>query len=518
MEDLLDASAEEPGDGERQRQRGQVAAGLDRVDRLARDAQLLRRAGPGSGRAPRGAGAPRSSCCKATLSAVAVSRTFVTPAGADRTHLGCWRGRGESGRARRYARYPSAVEQRVSLPRDFMRLWASETVSALGDEVTGLALPLIAIGVLAASPIQLGVLGAAGSLPFLVLSLPVGAWLDRRAKRGVLIATDIGRAAILVAIPIAALAGALSMPLLYAVAFGVGVLAVPFGVAQRSYLPFVVPRELLGRANSRLEVTLSSVSVVGPTAAGAIIGLLGAPKAILLDCLSYLASAAFVVGIRSQEPPPDPSPGTRLRDEIVDGIRYVRHDPVLRALVLSGGIANGASAMWFTVYVLFMVRDIGLDAFGIGLVFGLSNLGFLVAATMMGRITDRLGIGRAMIAGQAFRAASILLIPLALVGHTPIILVIAGVVSQFATLVYIVNQRSLRQAITPDRLQGRVTASTLVVTLGIAPVGALVAGVLAEITSPAIVFVVAGLISSLSAVPLLVPEVRRRRSLVEESG
>lgn len=403
------------------------------------------------------------------------------------------------------------------LPRDFSRLWASETVSGLGDEVTALALPLIAIGILGASPIQLGVLGAAGSLPFLVLSLPVGAWLDRRAKRGVLITTDIGRGAILLLIPIAALAGLLSMPLLYLVAFGVGVLAVPFGVAQRSYLPFVVPRELLGRANSRLEVTLSSVSVVGPTAAGAIIGLLGAPRAILLDCVSYLGSAALVLDIRSKEPPPEPSPGTKLRDEIMDGIRHVRRDPVLRALVLSGGIANGASAMWFTVYVLFMVRDIGLDAFGIGLVFGLSNLGFLLAAAMIGRITDRLGIGPAMIAGQVFRAASILLIPLALVGHTPVVLVVAGVISQFATLVYIVNQRSLRQAITPDRLQGRVTASTLVVTLGIAPVGALAAGVIAEVASPALVFVVAGLVSCLSAIPLLVPEVRHRRRLVEES-
>lgn len=403
----------------------------------------------------------------------------------------------------------------TALPRDFSRLWAAETASALGDEVTGLALPLIAVSVLAASPIQLGFLAAAGSVPLLIMSLPVGAWLDRRAKRPLLIATDLGRAGILAIVPIAAAGELLSMPLLYVVSAAVGVLAVPFGVAQRSYLPFVVPRDLLGRANARLEVTLSAVSVIGPTLAGAIIGALGAPRAILLDCASYVASAVLVSGIRSTEPASEPSQGRKLRHEIVDGVRYVRREPILRALVLSGGLANGASAMWFTIYVLFLVRDIGLDPLGIGIIFGLSNLGLAVAAPTIGRITDRLGVGRAMIVGQVLRAGAVFLIPLSLIGPSRPVLVVAGVISQFATLLYLVNQRSLRQALTPDRLQGRVTASTLVVTLGIAPIGSLAGGLLAQVGSPAMVFVVAGLISSLSALPLLAPEVRRRRRLVE---
>jgi MFS family permease len=405
----------------------------------------------------------------------------------------------------------------AGLPRDFSRLWASETISALGDEVTGLAFPLIAISVLAATPIQLGILGAAGSIPYLLLSLPVGAWLDRRAKRGVLIATDVGRAAILVLIPIAAMLQVLSMPLLYLVAAAVGVLAVPFDVAQRSYLPFVVPREQLGRANSRLEVTLSSVSVIGPTLAGALIGVLGAPRAILVDCASYIASAAFVLGIPSQEPSPEPSKRRKLRHEIMDGVRHVRRDPILRALIVSGGLANGASAMWFTIYVLFLVRDVGLDPFEIGLIFGLSNLGFVIAAPTIGRMTDRLGIGRAMIVGQFVRSGAVLLIPLSLIGPPRPVLVIAGIISSFSTLLYLVNQRSLRQAMTPDRLQGRVTASTLVVTLGIAPIGSLAGGLLAQVASPMLVFVVAGLVSSLSTLPLLTPAVRGRRRLVEPS-
>jgi MFS family permease len=420
-----------------------------------------------------------------------------------------------SGRPLKDVEPETGVESR--LPRDFSRLWAAETASALGDEVTGLALPLIAIGLLAASPIQLGILAAAGSVPFLVLSLPVGAWLDRRAKRLVLIVTDLGRGGILALIPIAAAFQFLSMPLLYAVAAGVGVLAVPFGVAQRSYLPFVVPRALLGHANSRLEVTLSSVAVIGPTLAGAIIGVVGAPRAILVDCFSYLASATFVHGIESQEPPAEPRQGNRLHQEIADGIRYVLGQPVLRALVLSGGLANAASAMWNTVYVLFMVRQLGLDPLGIGLIFGLGNIGLVVAAPTIGRITNRLGIGRAMIAGQLLRACAVLLIPLALIGPSRPILVIAGIVSTFSTLIYLVNQRSLRQAMTPDRLQGRVTASTLVVTLGIAPIGSITGGLLAQLASPAAVFVVAGLISSLSTLPLLVPAVRRRRLLLEAS-
>lgn len=198
-------------------------------------------------------------------------------------------------------------------------------------------------------------------------------------------------------------------------------------------------------------------------------------------------------------------------------VATVLGQPVLRALVLSGGLANAAAAMWNTVYVLFMVRQLGLDPLGIGLIFGLGNIGLVVAAPTIGRITNRLGIGRAMIAGQLLRACAVLLIPLALIGPSRPILVIAGIVSTFSTLIYLVNQRSLRQAMTPDRLQGRVTASTLVVTLGIAPIGSITGGLLAQLASPAAVFVVAGLISSLSTLPLLVPAVRRRRLLLEAS-
>ena len=228
------------------------------------------------------------------------------------------------------AELAAAAPRRGSLwrHRDFMKLWSAQTITQFGDEITQLALPLVAVITLEADALQIGILGTFQFLPFILLTIPAGVWVDRMRRRPILIAADVGRALLLLSIPVAFVGGWLSMPQLYVVGFAVGCLEVFFDVAYQSYLPSVVEREQLVEGNSKLEISVAASSVIGPGIAGFLVQLVTAPFAIVFDALSYAGSVVMQLFIRRPEAGPEPhdpetGPRPSMRSEAAEGLRYV---------------------------------------------------------------------------------------------------------------------------------------------------------------------------------------------------
>lgn len=364
---------------------------------------------------------------------------------------------------------------------DFAKLWAAQTISLLGSQVTFLALPLTAIFLLDATPAQLGVVTALGALPDLVAGLHAGALVDRRRRRPLLIAADLGRALILASIPVAWLTDRLSMPLLYAVALGAGLLALVFDVAYQAFLPAIVPRDRLVDGNAKLELSRTAAEVGGPGLGGWLVGAFSAPVAIALDALSYLGSALLIAAIRAKEAalPSIPS-GRRLRSEIADGLRVVFADPRLRAVAGCRALLGFFNAMLEAVFVLFLARTLRLDPVSIGIVFAVGGAGFLVGSLLPERLAGRLGFGPTTVLALALVGIADLLVPLA--GSATVAAVPLLIAAQFlfglGLTVFNVNQASLRQAVVPDDLQGRAAATVRVLGAGPIPLGALAGGLL----------------------------------------
>lgn len=363
--------------------------------------------------------------------------------------------------------------------RDFLRFWAAQSVSHVGTQVSMLALPLIAALTLDASAFQVGVLAAAGQAPMLLIGLVAGAWVDRRHRRPVMMIADFGRAAVLLAIPIAAAFDALSMGLLYVVAFVAGTLTVFFDISYLSYVPVLVGRDGLVEANGKLEASSSIAQVTGPGLGGLLVALLTAPFAILVDAASYLASALFLSRIRAAEPPPAPAherPG--VLHEIKEGLKHVRHEPILRALAGCSAVTNLFGYAFLAVYVLYMADELGLGSTAIGLVFATGGVGAFVGAMLAGPVARRFGTGWTLIVSQFGFGFTGLFVPLAvLVPRYALPFVVASEFLQWLTLlIYIVNAISLRQRLTDHRIQGRVNATFTTVARGMQPLGSLLGG------------------------------------------
>ena len=403
---------------------------------------------------------------------------------------------------------------------DFLRLWAGQTVSMLGSQVTHLALPLTAALALDASPTEMGVLAAAGSAPVLVFGLFGGVWADRARRRPILIGTDLGRAALLATVPAAAAATGLRIEHLWVVACLTGLLSTLFDVAHASLLPSLVRREDLVDGNSKLEVSRSGAMIAGPGIAGLLVQALSAPVALLADALSFLASALLLAGIRTPEAAPEREVGRGVWSEAREGVRAVLGDPMLSAMATSLCLFNLFYAATGAVYVLFATRDLGISPAGLGLVFAAGSAAFPVGAAAAGWAGRRLGVGRAIVWGAVVSDLGFLLAPLA--GGPPAAALALLVASQLvATLggpVTAINQLSLRQAVTPDRLLGRVNGAMLAIALGAAPVGALVGGVLGEAIGlrPALLIGALGL--QLGAVRLLLSPLRSLTDLGDAAG
>lgn len=369
---------------------------------------------------------------------------------------------------------------------DFLRLWAGETISQVGTQVTLLAVPLVAITLLEASTLQVGLLTAAETLPFLLVGLPAGAVVDRLRRRPVMVAADVGRAVALATVPVAYSFDVLTMAQLYVVVLVVGVQTVFFDVAYQSYLPALVDRDHLVEGNAKLELSRSGAQVAGPGLGGGLVGWVGASAAIWLDAASFVVSALALLGIRKPEATPEREAdegGTpiRLRTQIAEGVRYVWHHPYLRPLACSTATFNLFGTMSYSIVLVFAVRELDVSAGRVGLVVAAGNLGFVAGATLTRRITARLGVGRTIWMGGLVSGLGPWLLGLATPATATVMLIAGFAIGSAGIPAYNINQVSLRQAITPARLQGRMHATMRFVVWGTMPLGGVLGGTLGSL-------------------------------------
>ncbi len=375
--------------------------------------------------------------------------------------------------------------QRTGLWRDhdYVKFWSAQSISAVGSQVSLLAIPLLAAISLGADSIQMGFLLAAGTSPILLLGLFAGVWTDRLRRRPILIAADFGRAALLLLIPLAWWLDSLRMELLYVVAFLTGSLSVFFDIARQSYVPTLVRRDQLVEANQKVMVSASAAEVAGPGIAGTFIKLVSAPLAILLDAMSFVASGLLLLRIRSHEQQiPRHDQRRRMWTEIREGLGWVAHDPILRTLALATGISNFFENVRFAVQILFMTRVLHLGPSAIGIVLMLGSIGYFAGAFLPSWTSNRFGLGSAILIAMGVIWFSQILYVFATGPNVVAVpLVVAALFLEgFGAPSYDVNQVSLRQAITPDKIRGRVNASLRVLIRGTVPLGALAGGVIAN--------------------------------------
>jgi MFS family permease len=404
---------------------------------------------------------------------------------------------------------------------DFLKLWAGQSISQLGSQVSLLAIPLTAVVALGANAFQAGLLGTFEFLPFLLVGLPAGVWVDRMARRPVLIVADVGRALALASIPAAAGLHSLHMAQLYAVSFVVGVLTVFFDVAYQSYLPSLVEREQLVDGNGKLEFSRATAEIAGPGLGGALVGLITAPIAIAVDAGSYVASVASLLLIRRTEVVEPRVQGSRMRSELAEGVRYVLRHPLLRPIAMCTGIGNYFSHIANAVLILYAVRDLGLSAGLIGLWFSVGSLGAPVGAALSARTARRIGAGRTIVLTAVLYSAAWFFLPLTTRGFALPLLIASGLLGSTFSVMYNITQVSLRQAITPRRLQGRMNATMRFLVWGTIPLGAFTGGLLGSTVGLRTTLWVAaggGVLALIAPVLSPVPRIRSIATAVEEYG
>lgn len=363
---------------------------------------------------------------------------------------------------------------------DFRKLWAGQSVSLLGSQVSVLALPLTAIYTLHASALQVGLLGTAQWLPFLLIALPVGAWSDRHRRRPALIAADAGRAVLLGAVVGLSLGGVLTIPILIAAAFCLGLLAVVFEVCYTSYLPALVSRSQLISANSRLQASASAAEVGGPGVGGVLVQLLTAPVALAADAASFAVSAASLAWIRTREPEParDEQDQDGALTRIRAGLAFTMGDRLLRAMVGTSTISNLFGQWILTLFTLFAVRQLGLPAATIGLILSCGGVGAIAGALLAAPATARLGTGGAIVWSCALDTVMLAIpfAPASRAAAVPLLaatFLVSGVGIALSTVVTI----SVRQDVTPDYLLGRVNGTYRFISYSVISLGALLGGI-----------------------------------------
>jgi MFS family permease len=404
--------------------------------------------------------------------------------------------------------------------RDFLRLWSAETISQFGTAISGLALPLVAIIVLHASAFEVAALGTIEFAPFILFSLPAGVWVDRLRRRPILITGDVGRALLLASIPIAYFADALTIWQLYIVGFLAGTLTVFFDVAYQSYLPSLVERRSLVEGNSKLEISRSSAQIAGPGFAGGMISLLTAPYAIILDAVSFLGSALLLFRIRKHEPNPAGEGKAERRSmasELGEGLRFVLGHRYLRSIAASTATFNFFGNMFGAILLVYLVRRLHWSAGLIGLTGSLASTGALLGALTANKVAARIGVGRAIVWAQLCAGFG-LLIPLAPQEKYQAIpfFVVAEFVIGAAIVIYNVNQLSLRQALCPERLQGRMNAVMRFLVWGTIPLGNLIGGAIATTAGLRTTIWVGVLGSMLAALPVALSPVRSVERIPEQ--
>ena len=367
---------------------------------------------------------------------------------------------------------------------DFAKLWVGQDGSLLDNQIRPLALPLAAVLALSASPAQMGILKASQQAPWLLMTLLAGAWVDRLPRRPVMIYAQLGSALVIASIPVAAILGVLRMEQLNGVAFLAATLFMTSRTAHNSYVPWLVGRERLVEANSKISIGSSTADIVGSGAAGWLVEIVTAPFALVASVSTLVTSAASIGLIGKPEPTPKARPAGRdVLAEIGEGLKIVLGNPLLRPIVGSASVHNFSSSAVSALVVLYATRGLGIQPVALGVIFAFSGPGSLVGAFLAPSVTRRLGMGPTIAGALALSGVAKLLVPVA--GSLPLVavpmLAVEQLVSGFADSLYSINTSSVRQAITPHELQGRVGATRSFVTLGVTPLGALLGGGLGQI-------------------------------------
>ena len=365
---------------------------------------------------------------------------------------------------------------------DFVKLWSSLTITHFGGQITFLALPLTAALVLNASPFEVGVLTALEALPFPLLGLFGGVIVDRARKLPLIVATDLGRGAALLAVPACAWLGVLNMPILYVVGFVIGAMTVVGWPAYQVFMTERVGRDRLVEANAKIGVADSAAQLVGPGLAGALIQWLTAPFAILFDALSFFASAALLRGIAPAATDEPKAVARSMRAEIVEGLSIIWHNRTLRALVWSIGIWQVFRHAFIAIVVVYAARELGFSAGHVGMLFMTAGLGSLAAAGVTARLNARYGMGVTMLGGIAGTGVAWIVMGSAAGPYWLASLIFGSglFLLDLTAMIFFINYLSLRQAVTPDALLGRVTATMICLTVAAAPLGGVAGGWIGE--------------------------------------
>lgn len=365
---------------------------------------------------------------------------------------------------------------------DFRRLWLGQTISVFGDQITLLGLPLVAVLVLGAEAAEMGYLTAAGLLPHLLFSLPAGAWLDRvQRRRRLMIAADLGRAALVASIPVAYVMGVLSMAQLYLVGFLTGSLAVAFDLSWNTVFVAVTRRERYVEAMALLNGSRSLAWVGGPTLGGLLVQVLGAPLAMLADGLSYLGSVLFLRRIEATEPPIEHEEGT-LRERLLAGLSFIFRDEIMRPTLLAAATINLFNFAFSALLILYATTTLGVEPGVLGLALGAGAVGGVIGAIVASRVGRRIGLGPAYALGCVLFPLPLVLVPTA--GAEMAMPVILGLLllavfgAGLGVMILDINVGAVISARTPDRIRARAGGAFRFINYGIRPIGALLGGTL----------------------------------------
>ncbi|GAB3940520.1 MFS transporter [Micromonospora vulcania] len=408
---------------------------------------------------------------------------------------------------------PAAPTGGLLRHRDFRLLWAGQAVSSVGSNVTTVALPLVAVAVLDAGTFQVAVLTAAAWLPWLLIGLPAGAWVDRLPRRPVMVTCDLLCALAFLSIPLAAVLDRLTVWHLLLVALGAGTARVFFETADQVYLPVVLRPEQLPEGNAKLQATQTVSYVVGPGIAGLIAQLTGAVAALVLDAATFLVSAVCLLRIRTVEPRARRTDRSSLRRDIAQGLRFLVRDPYLRVLALFGAACNMGLTGYQAVLVDFLIRELRLAPGLVGVLVAVMSAGGIVGALLATALARRYGAVRALLLGGALAGPPALLIPLATPGVGLVWPALGGLLIGLGVAIGNVIKGSFRQTYTPHHLLGRVTVSMHLLNYGTIPLAAVLAGALGARYGVRTAIEVMTAWLALTPLILLMGPLRRRRDL-----
>jgi MFS family permease len=357
----------------------------------------------------------------------------------------------------------------------FRRFWTGQTISLFGDQISLLALPLLAVLVLHADAAQMGYLTAIGLAPNLILSMHAGVWVDRQPdRRRLMLFSDLGRAALLATIPVAYALHVLTLGQLYAVAFGVGILTVVFFVAYNTLFVSLLPRDEYVQGSSLLNGSRALSYVGGQSLGGVLVQILTAPLTLLADAFSFLASALFLRRISA----PEPAPAAAEPGQLAAGARFIWRNSIMRASLGASATVNFFNFVFFAIFVLYATRALGVHPAELGLVLGVGALGGILGSAIAGPLARRFGLGAATVIGFVLFPAPLILVPLAS-GAKPLVLGLLGIAefgSGFGVMILDISLGALFAALIPDQLRSRVSGAYMFVNFGVRPLGALVGG------------------------------------------